>query len=307
VRRRLILLALALFVAFDILVVALAVRHAQEPAQHADSASGAAVGAGRGTPEPSAAASPTSTPSSSVRRDPGPVAFLAVGKDKTLLRSTRGDCRKATSPSVSVSRDDGASFTASTVPGLREVLAAQVVAPRSLELVGLDARCGVGRYDSSDAGRSWSHRPGSGDTWHLSRNSRAFEVVSPAGRRTVPCPPVAVSTGTGGVVHVLCAGRQILASEDAGASWVSAGRLDGAVDARFVSPGVGVALARQPGCPAAVMRSSDGGASWSRLVCLPGKPPRAVAGQGEVIAAQVGDQVFVSTDNGATWPRTARR
>jgi photosystem II stability/assembly factor-like uncharacterized protein len=83
---------------------------------------------------------------------------------------------------------------------------------------------------------------------------------------------------------------------------VTLGRLDGAVSARFTSVGDGVAVAVQDGCPAAVMETADGGTTWTRQVCLEGGRPRAVGANGDVVVAQVGDVVDVSTDGGDTWP-----
>jgi photosystem II stability/assembly factor-like uncharacterized protein len=82
---------------------------------------------------------------------------------------------------------------------------------------------------------------------------------------------------------------------------VTLGRLEGAVDIRFTSPGTGVGLARQGGCRAAVLRTSDGGTTWKRLVCLPGRTPRAIGAQGGLVAAQVGERLYSSSDAGVTW------
>jgi photosystem II stability/assembly factor-like uncharacterized protein len=100
---------------------------------------------------------------------------------------------------------------------------------------------------------------------------------------------------------VLCGSGQVLGTQDAGQSWVALGRLDGAVDIRFTSPGVGVGLARESGCPAAVLRTTDGGTSWKRLACLTGRTPRAIGAQGDLVAAQVGDRLYSSSDAGVTW------
>jgi photosystem II stability/assembly factor-like uncharacterized protein len=127
-------------------------------------------------------------------------------------------------------------------------------------------------------------------------------VTAPDGPRSTPCVPLALSTLDQSVVRVLCEEGQILGTDDGGDAWVALGRLPGAVDIRFLSTGDGYGLAKEADCPAAVMRTTDGGTSWERLVCLPGIKPRAVAAQGDLVAAQVGGRTYVSTDGGETWP-----
>ena len=116
---------------------------------------------------------------------------------------------------------------------------------------------------------------------------------------------MALSTLDESVVRVLCEEGQILGTDDGGDSWAALGRLEGAVDIRFLSTGEGYGLAKQPGCSAAVMRTTDGGTEWERLVCLNGGKPRAVTARGALVAAQIGRQTYVSTDGGATWPGPA--
>ncbi len=157
-------------------------------------------------------------------------------------------------------------------------------------LVGRDDDCKVARWTSTDAGRSWSQSIGSGGSWYLAPSPTQRAVFAPGGRRPTPCVPTGISTIDAGVVRLLCEDGKILGTSDGGDSWVTLGRLDGAVSIRFTSPGDGVALAAQDGCPAAVMETSDGGTSWSRQTCLAGTEPLAVGAEGDIVAAQVGDQ-----------------
>jgi hypothetical protein len=322
VRGRLIVLGLVLFVAVDVLLVALAFRHVDSPPRpDASRRTVSASPTDDATTPPTTPTTPTTTPTRTPTTTPpatpptpaptasrapapvsGPIDFVAIGDDRTILRTARGDCRTGEPLTVAVSRGGDRDTTARPVPDLTEVLAARVAPRGDLEIVGLDARCRVARYTSANGGRSWTRRAGADDTWHLAAEPTASTVVSPTGERPTPCVPIALAPVDDSLARVLCRRGRIRETEDAGRSWVVISRVRGAVDLRFTAPDDGVALARRPGCPAAVMQTSDGGEEWTRLVCLPGRRPRAIGAQGDVVAAQVGDELFVSTDAGATWP-----
>ncbi len=203
---------------------------------------------------------------------------------------------------MSVSTDEGKTFAPTPVRGLTEVLGVRAASEKDLTVIGLGSGCKVSRFTSQDGGDSWTRTAGAGPTWHLSPVSSPDTVASPAGPRTPPCTPAAVSTVNDTLVRLLCDDGKVLGTDDTGKTWVTLGSLPGAVDIRFTSAGVGVALAKQKGCAAAVMQSVDGGAGWDRLGCLPGAEPLAIGSQGSTIAAQVGDNLYVSTDGGKSWP-----
>lgn len=304
-RERLSILALALFVAVDIVLIALAVRHVQSPPQAADppASSQSSTAAPSATPASSGSASPqadSSTTSADASPNAQPVDFLTVADPKVFVRASRGRC--STEPAqVSISTDSGRSFDAVEVTGLGEVLGLRATSASELTVIGLGTRCKPARFSSSDGGQSWSRIPGGGPTWHLSPDPKATTVTTPAGRRPTPCTPTAVSTVNEGIVRVLCADGRILGTQDVGQTWILLGTLTGAQDIAFATPGDGLAVAGQDGCASALMRSADGGGSWSKVSCLKGKPPLAIGSQDQVVAVQVGDKVRVSTDGGTTW------
>ena len=302
-RQRLLLLGLVLFVAMDVFLVSLAVQHTRGPAPAAGPTGGAASStdpAGPGTA--STSPSPGAEPSPSAPAASQPVRFLSVSDDGAVLRATRGGCDGAAPATVEFAAGSDSEPEPQDVPDLAEVLSTEAVSGQDLMVIGLDDRCRAGRYTSSDGGSSWSRKGGDGPTWHLGPDPEADSVTSPGGPRSTPCLPSALSTLDQSVVRLLCDDGQVLGSDDGGTSWVALGRLAGAVDIRFLSTGEGYALASQPDCPSAVMRTSDGGTTWEQLVCLPGRRPRAVAARGALVAAQVGRRTFVSTDGGQTWP-----
>ena len=299
-RARLSILFLVLFVAFDVVLVTLALRHTSL----APPSSGQAA-------EPPATTEPSSTPTAkqspaAARRTvfgKGP-AYVAVGADGTVLRATRGSCDTSEKPAVSVSTNRGTTFRDRSVDGLAEVLGVQVASDGTLTVVGRGEDCRVASWSSGKAGRAWQESANAPASWYLVPTRTQQAVFTPDGRRPTPCTPVSLSTVGTDVVRLLCDDGQVLGTSDNGSSWVTLGRLEGAVSVRFTTPGGGVALAVQKGCPAAVMQTSDGGTSWTRQTCLQGDPPLAIGAEGDLVVAQVGETAEVSTDGGTTWPGT---
>ncbi len=292
-RARLTILLLVVFVAVDVLLVALAFRHTSSPAS--------APGAAAATLPASVAASPSPSASPVQRPRADPPSYLDVGGTDLVLRATAGDCTGSAASVVTVSTDLGGTFHRRPVDGLAQTLRVEVLDDGSMWVIGRTSDCSVARWTSTDSGRSWSRTDGAGGSWYLFPGGTRHAVASPAGRRATPCAPVGLSTIDASVVRVLCSDGPILGTSDGGRTWVALGRLDGAVSIRFTTPGDGIALARQDGCPAAVLQTTDGGTSWTRQTCLDGTDPLAVAAAGTTQAAQVGRRLAVSTDGGGTW------
>jgi photosystem II stability/assembly factor-like uncharacterized protein len=299
VRARLTILLLAAFVAVDLVLVALAFQHTSAPPP-----TGPAVHT-RSQLVPDVTGSPTgsSSRSGSATNATGPTgpSYLDLAPDGTVLRATRGDCDSKVAPVVNVSKDLGTSFRAASVRGLTEVLRVEVETTGVMWLVGRDDTCQVTRWTSSDGGRSWSRVKGAGGSWYLAPSPNARAIFAPAGRRSTPCVPVGVSTIDADVVRLLCTAGEVFGTSDGGSSWVQLGRLEGAVSIRYTTTGDGVAVASQPGCPAAVMRTVDGGTNWTREICLAGDQPLAVGADGNLVGALVGDLFYTSKDAGRTW------
>jgi hypothetical protein len=292
-RDRLAILGLVLLFAVDVVLVVLAVQHTRTPSPAGGSA--AVVTPSVPTAEPTVAGTEATLASR-------PPTFLSVGEDGSVLAASRGSCSERARPEVTFAGEAGAQSRPREVPGLAEVLGVQATSRSELVVVGLDERCREAGWKSSDEGATWSRSRRARTAWHLDPDASARQVVSPAGVRTTPCRPDAISSADGGSVRVLCQDGRVLATPDDGASWVEVGRARGAVDVRFVDPTNGYLLAPQGDCRAAVLQSTDGGASWRQLVCLPGRRPHALGVQGAVVAAQVGRRLYASTDGGQTWP-----
>ncbi len=112
-RARLTIVLLALFVAFDVVLVTLAVRHTSTiPAAEAGPISAPPSDATlpSASPSRSIAAKPSAPTSSAPAIPPNEPVFLAVGVDGAVLRATRGDCEASRQPAVSVSTNRGGVF-----------------------------------------------------------------------------------------------------------------------------------------------------------------------------------------------------
>jgi hypothetical protein len=314
-RSRWVMVGLVLFVAADVVLVALTFRHVDPPPPPVSTAASRSASPTPGstpgsTPEPtpaptSGAGSPAATPATPDEVPPpgpasGPVAFLSVGADGAVLRTSRGDCPGSGQPTVTVAAGLEERPSTARVPGLRTVLAAQATSRRDLTIVGLNRRCRANLFSSDDGGRTWSRREGDPGRWRLAADRTSPSVFTPNGRLHTPCRPRALSAIDGATARVLCDDGQVLGTEDQSV-WVTLGRLAGAVDIGYDDPADAVALATDRRCRAAVMQTSDGGTAWTRLVCLPGRRPRAVGVRGALVAAQVGNHLYASTDSGGTW------
>lgn len=303
VRDRLGTIAIVVLVILDVVLVTYAFRHSNPPIPER---SGAQHTAPAAAPSPVAEATTPATPTvpPNAESAAGPT-YLSLAPDGTLLRSTRGSCTDGEPPTLAVSTDDGATFTPLPVADeLAEVVRVQADAVDELWLVGAGADCEPVVYRGAATG-PWTPEP---DTvWHLPLDDAATTVHTPDGPVDVPCPPVSLTLVERGGPRVLCGSGAVLGSSDAGATWVTLGRLRGGVAIDYLTPGDGYGVSARRGCPAALVRTTDGGADWERLACLDGGPARAVSartldgatgeGTGDVaVAALAGSTVTVRAE-----------
>lgn len=287
---------LVVLATLDVVLVAAALNHVKQPSNASEQAQA-------GLP-PTSAESLSSTPSdrasgsAPVRAVPSGPLLLSQASDGTLLRATFGGCTDDSDPEVAVSNDQGRTFRAVSVAReLKGVLAVEANARSDLRVVGADATCTARSYSGTSRTRAW--QAGASETaWHLMLNG-VETVHSPEGVVETPCTPVMLSTV--GAVRLLCEDGAVLGTSDAGKTWAALGRLLNASAFAFDGPSRGYAIVTRSACPAAVITSYDGGASWTFSACLDGKVGRAIAARGEVVTALVDDDVFRSEDGAATW------
>jgi hypothetical protein len=296
VRTRVTIVVMVAFVLLDLVLVTLAFRHTGPEPESASRDVDASNASRAATPSAGHAKGRRSA------EQPPVYAFLDVGEDGRMLRASRGGCRGGDAAVVTVSTDAGKSSRNRRVRGLAEVLRVEVENEGPIWIIGRTTQCRVARWTSENSGRSWQQSVGAGGSWHLTPRTGERAVYAPDGRRETPCVPIGLSTVGVDVVRLLCRSGQVLATADSGQTWLTLGRLDGAVSIRYTSPAVGVALARAKGCASAVMETFDGGVDWSRQVCLEGKDPQVIGADGDFVAAQVGADLAVSRDRGDSWP-----
>ena len=305
-RERLGIIGIVAFVALDVVLVFLAVRHTQATPPESNIDRTVAQTQGAESPNrqdeesPDGESGPSEDPTEPGSDSDEPT-YMSVASDASYIRATRGSCEQATAPTVETSTDQGRTFQQANVSNLTEVLRVQANGADDLWLVGTNRNCEMGLYATQDGGETWRRSRGSAGAWHLVRDRSRSQIHAPSGVLDTPCVPISLSTIDAGVLRILCEAGQIVGTSDEGASWVTLGRLDGAVAIRFTSPGDGYAVAARGGCAAAVMETADGGSSWEELTCLGKGQPRSVAAEGDIRAALVDGDLHVSSDNGSTW------
>ncbi len=71
-----------------------------------------------------------------------------------------------------------------------------------------------------------------------------------------------------GAVRVLCEDGRVLGTADDGSTWVVLGHARRAELIAYSGPGTGYAVARRLSCAHALLRTVDGGATWSTRHCF---------------------------------------
>jgi len=228
--------------------------------------------------------------------------LLSVSDDASFIRATRGSCDQSDLPVVEISTDRGRTFQRTRVPNVAEVLKIWVDDRNNFSVIGADRQCSAGLYVTRDGGGTWARSGGGDGFWYLALDRALPGLVhAPRSLTEAPCDPLSLSTVDNAALRILCTNGQIIGTADEGSSWAAVGSLPGAAAVRFTSLGEGYAVAGRPTCPAAVLETVDSGSTWDRVTCLGDGPPRAIAAEGDIVAAQVGGVLHVSADGGTTW------
>ncbi len=289
-RRPLALLALAAFVAFDVFLVTVAVRHVGAAPPRSD------------IQQVGASASPSSgrevSEQVAFEFKPAQAGLLSVSNRGTVITAVRGTCRGKSGVVRTASAD---SDLETRDVGVRQVLAVRATNDR-LVVVGTNDTCGAVQRSSTDGGRTWVDDP-EVELWHPSA-SNVREVVAPGGTGSPPgCTIISLSQVGADFGRVVCADGKLFGSGNSGRSWVLLGRLDNARVIAFTSFNDGYALARYQGCAANAFTTDDSGRTWKPGGCITGDPARAIAANDTGLTAVVGTptSLFVSRDKGEGW------
>ncbi|MEQ7124596.1 hypothetical protein ABN034_08730 [Actinopolymorpha sp. B11F2] len=269
---------LAAMVALDVVLVVLAVRHthAGSPAMTGIVATPAPTASHSATPGTDPAGSPTATgdPGATVRPalDPGaPRVLVDIGAAGAVARAVTGACGTG-GATIALSRDGGESFQRASVPAAAVVLRVASVDAEQAWVVAAGADCAtLTTFTTTDGGGTWTPSNGSDGSWHRLPVAGA-RIHAPTGDVDVPCPRrlkvLGYSTLSRDQAYVLC-GRE--------------------------------------GAAAVLLRTVDGGASWSDRGEMRGAVDLDFVSATTGLAAVVGDRscagisVHASTDAGASW------
>lgn len=304
-RRTFAIIGLALFLVADVVLVGLALT-----------ASGGSSSPGTQRPIPTFGGTPSASASPEATEEPAAAEptdrFIAAGSATVLWRATQGSCE---APAV-VERSEDAGVTWSAIPtveafDLRVVSALLATSEEEVQLIGsAGADCTVGGFASSDAGDTWESAP------DLLSTVAHQTPVSPDGSTAVvmagqqvpaPCPTVEALSAN--VNRTVTACSAVLAEWDTTSGSWTAIPFAGihAVDvqpeqilfaARGVTGCTGLGVLRVPGTAMTEASTAES------VGCVAGADvtaPAALASAEGVSWLWVGDTLFSSPDEGASW------
>jgi hypothetical protein len=228
----------------------------------------------------------------------GPI-LLDVDDDGTIVRAARGACPSPVAAPLSLSLDGGASWMPVDA-GVPQILGIGAAGAGATWYVGTDQSCRPVARESADAGSSW--RPGSvAGRWYLNPDRESTVVASPRLVADVGCVPLDLAAIDARRAAVACADGEVRVTGDGGDSWTVVAALPGVAAVTFATADRGFALVAEASCRARVLRTEDGGATWTSTACLGDSTPRAIAAAEGIVVAQTGSDLVVSRDGGATW------
>lgn len=289
-RRWLSVLAVIAFVAADVVLVVLAVRHVQ---RDPDSSAVPILS----SPSPSTTKAPgRNKPQTPVR---GTTVLLALTPEGQAFRATSQECSDGEPAEFELANGGGFDDVSPQQPPT-QVLAVAAPSATDLTVVGTDRECSPVMYRSDDGGLTWADSPDTEGMWHLIP-ANGTSVHAPQGDVDAGCTVASLSPVSESNARVLCDEGTIAGTANGGTDWVVLGRLTGAVAVSFSTTGDALGLVTEPGCPARVYTTSDGGATWAPTACLAGEPAQAISVTNGRAVAQAGGILFASSDAGATW------
>lgn len=293
-RQRVATIGLVLFLAVDVVLVALALRppRTSEPTSSPPTTSSPTTPAtSTGTLTTSPTPSRTATSTGTIAQ-PTPLTLVVNGLDDTVAwRAETGTCDGGSR--LAVTRDGGKRWTTVESPA-SGVARIQSLADGKGFVIGADADCGLAQYTTTDFGASWSDPISISGGWSRTLESDT-EALTPANETAQPCGDTAVldlSRTSAEQAQALCATGEITLTDDGGDSWSTYGQAPGAV-----------ALANRPTSDtpatyvARVVASCDGievarvaeGRQPARLACVPATVPKE------------GGRIAISAPDGAGW------
>jgi len=311
-KRLWIILAVAAFLAVDLVLVGVAMNSNRAESQVAEPAPAATVEPAPASSAPAEpaqttpAAAPTATKISAVP----PTRLLAAVDGNTAWRATTGTCPDA-SATPEFTSDGGASWKTTDATAFTQVTALQrilVTGDTQAAMVGLSADgCEPQFVETFVAGDNYVSYPEElASTW-FTTPATPSNVHSPAGDFSTPCTTVvALAPRDADAAAVLCAGGDVFETTDAAASWSNSASVPGALTLAVTDNGYLAAVVGDPACKGVQLR--DLAAKDAKAGCYPlGAAPESLPGKVAVSAAGdtlwlwAGNALARSSDAGVTW------
>jgi photosystem II stability/assembly factor-like uncharacterized protein len=221
-----------------------------------------------------------------------------MANDGTTVRARAGDCLGESKTGVQVSAAPAAASPDATLEAA-SMLDVEAGSAGEVVVVAANANCNVRSYTSTDLGKTWTSGEPDG-AWYADPEDEDI-VQSPDGARRPGCEVTEVHAIDNQVVRVTCADGLILGTADGGERWVTLGKLEGAHAMVFTAPSNAVALAPVAGCGAQALLTRDGGRTWDAGGCIASEGIEGIAANESTLVAQVGGELFISTDNAESW------
>jgi len=229
---------------------------------------------------------PSATPGTSASSSPhasltaltaNAAAALALASPTQAWRASAGNCTTPTSSMVNFTSDGGAMWTAVSNPGL-QVLGFAAASADGVTAIGLDASCRMRSTVTTDGGQTWSAATATRGVWALdpAKPTSTPNADSPSAQPSGPCQ--------GGTVVAVDA---VVAAQ--------------ATDALLPATAYVVCS------DGAVLRTTDGGATYVKQSTVPAAAAIATNSDGSTylavtgVAGCVGVSVQASGDDGSTW------
>ncbi|TFC93270.1 MULTISPECIES: hypothetical protein [Cryobacterium] len=308
-RRRLLIAGLAVFLLFDVALVAFALT-AQKPSTNAGT-----VVEPLETNPPIAEPAPTEQPAvepveaQAITSMP-PTRILTALDGSTLWRATTAAC-PAAAATPELSTDAGDTWTArdaSEDTNSSSILSIYVDSETEASMVALTAAdCAPQRVSTFVGGEQWQEYPDRvGANWYVDPVDRAT-VHSPAGSFAAPCSAViALAPRTDAIAAVLCSDGTLFRTGDGAATFGPGVALPGAANLAATDDGYLIVATDQDGCAGAQLlaTSDEPDAVLSPNGCrevavTPGE--LAVASADGIVWLWAGDVMSRSTNGGSIW------